>query len=172
MSIFYYFILFFSFVCFIYFFKFKLHKTTGKSILYSFLCWMVFMSIILYVFDTVNKALMTDEEKRELFVKDSLEHVRQDSLAKIEKINKQIYDKRNKIESSAIVFLKQHMHNPDSYKEVNINVFLVDSITNIYTVNIEYRAKNAFNAEILSEQEVVVIYDEKNKNATALGFNE
>lgn len=146
----------------------KYNKSLLKSCFYGFGIWIIFTSILLYVGTSIQYACMSDSEKYQKHIQDSIKLAKEDSIMKVEKQKEMEYHKRISIESAAVSFLKSNLDSPDSYKEVNVNVFKKDSLTNIYGVHIKYRAKNRFNAEILTDNTVYVLY-EKNK-ATVIGI--
>ena len=132
------------FLC-IWFFKAKKHKSMFKSILYGFFVGVFISCAIGMLCFGIRYAALSDEEKQEMFVKDSLERVKRDSLENIKQRKYRAAHKGTNIVSAGIVFL--------------------------YNVYIKYRAKNAFNAMVLSEQNVIVYYDEKEQQAYAMGFH-
>lgn len=145
----------------------KYNKSLLKSSFYGFGIWIIFTSILLYVGSSIQYACMSDSEKYQKHIQDSIKLAKEDSIMKVEKQKEMEYHKINRIESCAVVFLKSNLDSPDSYKEVDVNVFEKDSLTNIYGVYIKYRAKNRFNAEILTENTIYVLYE--NGKAIVIG---
>ena len=153
------------------FFKVKKNKSLFKSILYGFFVGVFISCAIGMLCFGIRYAALSDEEKQEMFVKDSLERVKSDSLENIKQRKYRAAHKGTNIVSAGIGFLKKNLNDPESYEEVEANYSSLDSITCLYNVYIKYRAKNAFNAMILSEQNVIVYYDEKEQQAYAMGFH-
>lgn len=122
-----------------YYFRTKKEASMMKSVLIGFLAW----TGLALVAGGIGYAMMSDEEKAQM----EAEQARKDSIEAVKEAEKNakkvLEDKIFRARVAARLYIKDHLRDPDSYKEENCTC-TSDSAQQIFTVNIKYRAKNGF----------------------------
>lgn len=122
-----------------YFFHTKKEASMTKSVVIGFLAF----NVLALVAGGISYAMMSDEEKAQI----EAEQARKDSIAAASDAEKKakdvLDDKIFRARVAARSYLKDHLRDPDSYKEEDCTC-TSDSAQQIFKVNIKYRAKNGF----------------------------
>ena len=118
-----------------YYYRTKKESSLRKSIGMGCLAYFIFMPIAAMI----GYASMSEKEKAEI----EAEQARKDSIDAENKVKEEKEYKKTRAYIEARQYLKDHLRDPDSYKEEGYSC-TIDTAQNIYTVNIKYRARNGF----------------------------
>ena len=122
-----------------YYYRTKKESSLRKSIGMGCLAYFIFMPIAAMI----GYASMSEQEKAEF----EAEQARQDSIQTVREAEDKVKEEKEYKKTRAYIearqYLKDHLRDPDSYKEEGYSC-TIDTVQNIYTVNIKYRARNGF----------------------------
>ncbi len=139
-----------------YYFRTKKSVSMMKSVGIGFLAWTVLATVAA----GIGYAMMSDEEKAQM----EAEQARKNSIEaarEVEKNAKKVLDdKIFRARVAARSYLKDHLRDPDSYKEEDCTC-VSDSAQQIFTVSIKYRAKNGFGGMNLTISSFKVLVSDK-----------
>ena len=147
-----------------YYYRTKKESSLKKSVGMGCLSYFILAPIAAMI----GYATMSDKEKAEL----EAEQARQDSIEAVQnaerKAREAAEDKKFRAYTAARYYLKEHLRDPDSYKEEGYTCSS-DEEQQIFTVSIKYRARNGFGGMnrtvtsfkvLVSDKEAVVIETE------------